>query len=576
MDINHSESLILYIISDTVLKIFYYQLYFSIGIFCFFIVNIYNDYRIKKEEQNIPYIIVERKLYMPIDKVFDGERNSYKVQNEIGRGGFGQVYKIEKEEDGSHWALKILPPYASSEKELIAFKNESQMALKVSHENTMNYKYIHDGSTYESLPSYIIMELANGGSLKEFLQQKKKNGEFLNNETLHQMFNQLVNGMEHINSELVHRDIKPDNILINDGNLIITDFGLGKIVDAATRNFSQTFKGYGTKEYVAPEGWRSESNTIQMDIYAMGMTFYEMATLEKAFNVAPHATYEEWKHKHLHEVPITPNKRNTQLTSTISQVIMKMIEKRLSRRYQTWSEIRKDLALDSLPKTDNQERVDFMLQHHMERTSAQRSKELEAEKVRKEKMEFEKLIYSQFQNDIYEPIKDFVDEFNKRCVDGKVLLQGISDTLTSFKTSMRLPSDNLISIDVRILRDEDFMRHVPRQMPMPYESRTIRRLQRPIFPTNNKKVLAWGYIKNKHGIGYNLLLLEDKDELYGEWVMLSNSVSGLGIRENRPNQFVFEFDELEKEIQLVQATHIFNTEVIPFDIEKIQEFIAIN
>ncbi|WP_142314051.1 hypothetical protein, partial [Bacillus toyonensis] len=60
------------------------------------------------------------------------------------------------------------------------------------------------------------------------------------------------------------------------------------------------------------------------------------------------------------------------MTSTISQVIMKMIEKRLSRRYQTWSEIRKDLALDSLPKTDNQERVDFMLQHHMERTSAQR------------------------------------------------------------------------------------------------------------------------------------------------------------------------------------------------------------
>ena len=58
--------------------------------------------------------------------------------------------------------------------------------------------------------------------------------------------------------------------------------------------------------------------------------------------------------------------------------------------------------------------------------------------------------------------------------------------------------------------------------------------------------------------------------------MLSNSVSGFGIRENRPNQFVFEFDELEKEIQLVQATHIFNTEVMPFDIEKIQEFIAIN
>ncbi|MED2868748.1 serine/threonine-protein kinase [Bacillus thuringiensis] len=514
---------------------------------------------------------------MSIDKVFDGEGNSYKVQNEIGRGGFGRVYKIEKEQDGSHWALKILPPYASSEKELNAFRNESEMALKVSHENTMNYKYIHDGSIYESLPSYIIMELANGGSLKNFLQQQKKNGELLNNETLHQMFNQLVSGMEHINSKLVHRDIKPDNILIKNGNLIITDFGLGKIVDAATRNFSQTFKGYGTKEYVAPEGWRFESNTIQMDIYAMGMTFYELATLEKPFNVAPNATNEEWKHKHLYEAPITPNRINAQLTSTISQVIMKMIEKRLSRRYQTWSEVREDLALDSLPKANNQDRVDFMLQHHMERTSAQRTKELEAEKVRKEKLEFEKLIYSQFQNDIYEPIKEFVDEFNKRCVNGKIVLQDIGDTLTSFKTSMRLPSDSLISIEVKILRDEDFMRHVPQQIPMPYESRTIRRLQRPILPTNNKKILAWGNIKNQHGIGYNLLLLEDKDELYGEWVMLSNSVHSLFTMNNyRPNQFIFEFSELEEEIEKIMGTHMYNTEVMPFDIGKIQEFIAIN
>ncbi|PEM50741.1 hypothetical protein [Bacillus wiedmannii] len=137
--------------------------------------------------------------------------------------------------------------------------------------------------------------------------------------------------------------------------------------------------------------------------------------------------------------------------------------------------------------------------------------------------------------------------------------------------------DSLISIDVRILRDEDFMRDVPRQMPSPYESSTIRRLKRPIFPIGDKKVLAWGYIKNQQGIGYNLLLLEDKDELYGEWIMLSNSVDGLfKMKYNRPDQFVFEFDELEREIQLVRASHVYSTEVMPFDIKKIQEFIAIN
>ncbi|PFN03476.1 hypothetical protein COJ51_16260 [Bacillus thuringiensis] len=510
-----------------------------------------------------------------IDKVFDGEGNSYEVLNEIGRGGFGKVYKIKKEQDSSYWALKILPPYASNEIQLEGFRNESKMALKVSHENTMKYKYIHDGSTYESLPPYIIMELADGGSLKDFIQQQKKNGEFFNNETLHQMFNQLINGMEHINNELVHRDIKPDNILIKDGKLIITDFGLGKIVDAATR--SQTFKGFGTREYIAPEGWKAEKNTIQMDIYAMGITFYELATLEKAFDLPPHATDREWMEKHLYDFPTNPNKKNPQLTSTISQVIMRMLEKRLNKRYKTWSEIREDLALDSLPKANNQERVELMLHHLMERSSAKRSKELEAERLREETEKYEKLIYSQFQNDIYEPIKEFVEEFNERSVDGKIILQNIMNTRRSFETSMRLPSDSLISIDVRILRDEDFIRDVPREIPMPYERNTIKKLKRPIFPIGDKKVLAWGYIKNRQGIGYNLLLLEEKDELYGEWIMLSNSVNGIfASKYNRPDQFVFEFNEIEREIQLVRAFHVYSTEVMPFDIEKIQEFIAIN
>ncbi|PEL87093.1 serine/threonine-protein kinase [Bacillus wiedmannii] len=510
-----------------------------------------------------------------IHKVFDDEGNSYEVLNEIGKGGFGRVHKIKKEKDSSYWALKILPPYTSNVVQLEGFRNESEMALKVSHENTMKYKYIHDGSTYESLPPYIIMELADGGSLKDFIQQQKKNGEFLNNENLHQMFNQLINGMEHINNELVHRDIKPDNILIKDGKLIITDFGLGKIVDAATR--SQTFKGYGTSEYIAPEGWKGEKNTIQMDIYAMGMTFYELATLEQAFDMPSHATDREWMEKHLYDFPTNPTKKNTKLTSTISQVIMKMIEKRLNKRYKTWSEIRESLALDSLPKANNQERVNLMLQNLIERNAFKRSKELEAERLREETLKYEKLIYSQFQNDIYEPIKEFVDEFNERSLDGKIGLQDIMDTWNSYKTSMRLPSDILISIDVRILRDEDFMRDVPREIPMPYLGNTRRILKRPIFPIGDKKVLAWGYIKNQQGIGYNLLLLEDKDELYGEWIMLSNSVNALvAMKYNRPDQFVFEFNELEKEIQHVRGLHIYDIEVMPFDIEKIQEFIAIN
>ena len=92
------------------------------------------------------------------------------------------------------------------------------------------------------------------------------------------MFLQLASGMKHINSILVHRDIKPDNILIVDDVLKITDFGLAKYAEATTR--SVTFKGYGTKEYCAPEVCKNEKNTIYMDIYSMGIVFYEIATLK--------------------------------------------------------------------------------------------------------------------------------------------------------------------------------------------------------------------------------------------------------------------------------------------------------
>lgn len=80
-----------------------------------------------------------------------------------------------------------------------------------------------------------------------------------------------------INAELVHRDIKPENILVSNDVLKISDFGLAKIASESTRTMS--FKGYGTIPYIAPEAWNSDKNTIQMDIYSMGIVFYELATL---------------------------------------------------------------------------------------------------------------------------------------------------------------------------------------------------------------------------------------------------------------------------------------------------------
>ena len=89
------------------------------------------------------------------------------------------------------------------------------------------------------------------------------------------IFHQIIDGMEAINRVLVHRDIKPDNIFINNGVFKIADFGLAKIIQDKTR--SKTFKGWGTEPYIAPEAYRFEKNTIQMDMYSIGLVFFQIA-----------------------------------------------------------------------------------------------------------------------------------------------------------------------------------------------------------------------------------------------------------------------------------------------------------
>lgn len=182
-------------------------------------------------------------IIQPNSFIYDSENNEYKVIEPLGNGAFGYVYKVQKQSDNSIWALKTLPSNFPSQEQLQAFINESSMAINVNGENAVKYIYIYDGSTYPQLPPYIIMEFANGGTLFDLIEKAKKKGEFFSNSELLNYYNQLINGMEQINSVLVHRDIKPDNILLKEGVIKISDFGLSKIIHDSTRQL--TFKGFG-------------------------------------------------------------------------------------------------------------------------------------------------------------------------------------------------------------------------------------------------------------------------------------------------------------------------------------------
>ncbi|WP_226001517.1 serine/threonine protein kinase [Paenibacillus sp. BJ-4] len=513
----------------------------------------------------------------PLDIVYDEVGIPYKVGEYLGGGGFGKVYQVTKVDDGTLWALKVFPYADLEEKDFISFQNESIMAMKVQHEHVINYKYIHDGKKYSDLSPYIIMEIAHDGSLADLIKTYKANKEFINSESLLRMYNQLIDGMIEVNKHVIHRDIKPENILFRDGKLIITDFGLAKITDATTRNVQLTFKGYGTPPYLAPEAWKMDCNTIQMDIYAMGMTFYEMVTLESPFNVVGSISNDEWRQKHLFEEPMPVHQRNSTVSPIISQVIMKMIEKSTNRRYTNWQDIKNDLSKLELPKSNNEDILNTMLQQKLDEAAKRRSKEAETAKILKEKEEHEKLIFSQFKRDIFSPINDLINEFNERTIDEKILIVPPNKSGKNISCNFNLLSGKKVEIRLDILHDDDFIRKVENTSPLYHGAKTYSKVVRPIYIKNNKKILAWGYLKIRNDIGYNILLLENDDELYGEWVFLLNNQSGLARHtENRPTPFAFEIHELEKELNFINAMHIYNTSVMEYDEKILKTFILNN
>src|SRR5438552_3417056 len=141
--------------------------------------------------------------------VFDGQKHEYDVLDSIGHGGFGHVYKCRERGREIFTALKTLPTLFSDAKTLASFKNEAQMATELSHPNVIKYQFFHDGETYPTLPPYILMEYADGGTLDDLIEKNRSKNEIFPNETLLSFFHQLIDGMEAINARLIHRDIKP-------------------------------------------------------------------------------------------------------------------------------------------------------------------------------------------------------------------------------------------------------------------------------------------------------------------------------------------------------------------------------
>lgn len=255
--------------------------------------------------------------------------NRYELLEKIGEGGMGIVYKAKCHLLNRFVAVKILKTELSSDEDFVArFKREGTSAASLSHPNIVN---VHDVGTENNI-NFIVMEYINGKTLKQLI---KKNDRLTSQKTL-EISLQIAKALQcaHKNN-IIHRDIKPDNIMITKDNLVkVTDFGIAKVSDS--RTMTNSSKIMGTAHYFSPEQAKGNFVDFRTDIYSLGIVMYEMVTGRVPYNAESSISIAMM---HIQEPVIPPKEIITDLPGNVNQVILKAMEKEPIKRFQTANEM---------------------------------------------------------------------------------------------------------------------------------------------------------------------------------------------------------------------------------------------
>ena len=261
--------------------------------------------------------------------------NRYEILEKIGNGGMATVYKAQDTILKRYVAVKVLKEEFTTDEEFIRrFNTEAQSAASLTHPNIVS---IYDVGTEENV-YYIVMELIQGKTLKEIIDE---DGVLPWKWSL-DIAIQIASALEvaHKN-HIVHRDIKPHNIIITeDGVAKVTDFGIAKAVSNSTITaFGTTI---GSVHYFSPEHARGGYTDAKSDLYSLGVVMYEMLTGRVPFDADTPVSIAL---KHMQEKPVEPIKLNPSIPYSVNKIIMKAMEKDLNLRYQSATEMLKDLNM---------------------------------------------------------------------------------------------------------------------------------------------------------------------------------------------------------------------------------------
>lgn len=259
--------------------------------------------------------------------------NRYEIIQQIGVGGMAKVYKAKDRLLDRFVAIKVLKEqYAEDDEFLKKFNNEAQSAAKLNHINIVNVYDIGQDLLEGRKIYYIVMEYVEGETLKDLIDKEGK----LSNHDIIDYSVQIAQALKSAHaSGIIHRDIKPQNILIDKFGLTkVTDFGIARVSSNATITYTSSI--LGTVHYISPEQAKGKIVDEKSDLYSLGAVMYEMATGRVPFDADNSVGIAVM---HIQDIPKPAKDLNPNLSNHLNHIIMKLLEKEPANRYLNASDL---------------------------------------------------------------------------------------------------------------------------------------------------------------------------------------------------------------------------------------------
>lgn len=282
----------------------------------------------------------------------------YEIIERVGGGGMALVYKAQDILLNRYVAVKVLRQQFVHDEEFIRrFRREAQSAASLSHPNVVS---IYDVGQEDEV-HYIVMEYVEGQNLNEIIKERAP----LQVDEAVRIASQICDALEHAHqSQIIHRDIKPHNILIGrNGRVKVTDFGIARAVTSTT--ITQTGSVVGSVHYFSPEHAKGITTGEKSDLYSLGIVLYQMLTAQLPFlGESPISVAL----KHLQEEFEEPRRVNPLIPQSVENVILKSMRKNPDERYQSADEMLADLETCLLPERRNEPKAEFYVEEDVEQT----------------------------------------------------------------------------------------------------------------------------------------------------------------------------------------------------------------